>query len=217
MIAIQVAPLSKSILYVVYFGDIVFSVSGALSAARYRMDIIGFILIGSITGIGGGTIRDLLLGLPIAWTKDPTELLLCIFAALCTYMFVKNETTPPRAMIWSDALGLAAFSVVGCHIALQNGSPLIVAVLMGMATATGGGVVRDLLTQNQPMILCGEMYATVALVGALVYALLVQMGLPEAAAEATACLCAFALRCVAIIFNIQMGGPGAFVRVGGKK
>ncbi len=211
-----IPPLSKNILYVVYFGDVVFSVSGALSAARYRLDIIGFILIGSITGIGGGTIRDLLLGRSIGWTTEPTELLMCMGAALLTYVFVKNETTPPRAMIWSDALGLAAFSVIGCHIALQQGSPMIIAVLMGMITATGGGVLRDLLTQNQPMILCGEMYATVALFGGLVYALLINMALPESAAETIACLAAFVLRGAAIVFNIQMGGPGAFISIGGK-
>ena len=213
---IPIAPLSKNILYVVYFGDIVFSISGALSAARYRLDIIGFVLIGSVTGIGGGSVRDLLLGRPIAWTHDPTELILCMVAALATYIFVHYETIPNKAMVWSDALGLAAFSVVGAHIALQQGSPLIIAVIMGMVTATGGGVIRDLLTQNQPMILCGEMYATVALFGSLIYVLLVQMFLPESAAETIACLAAFCLRGLAIVFNIQLGGPGRFISIGTK-
>ncbi len=106
-------PFSTSILAIMYFGDVVFAVSGALMAARQRMDVIGFVLIGTITGIGGGTTRDLLLGRTVWWTQDPLELILCVGAALITFFWITSDITRRKGMIWSDALGLAAFAVVG--------------------------------------------------------------------------------------------------------
>jgi uncharacterized membrane protein YeiH len=204
-------PLSISILAIMYFGDVVFAVSGALTAARYRMDVIGFVLIGTVTGIGGGTTRDLLLGRTVWWTQDPFELTLCVAAALVTFFFIKSDITRRKGMIWSDALGLAAFAVVGCHVALEFGSPFVISIFMGMVTATGGGVVRDVLTNTQPMILCGQVYATAALLGSLSYAGLQRIGVPAVAAELAAFLAAFSLRALAIIFDIRMGPPGQFV------
>lgn len=210
----QLEPLSNSILAIMYFGDVVFAVSGALTAARYRMDVLGYVLIGTITGLGGGTTRDLLLGRTVWWTQDPTELILCVAAALATFFFVKGDIARRKGMIWSDALGLAAFGVVGCHIALQFGSPFVIAVFMGMVTATGGGVIRDVLTNTQPMILCGQLYATAALLGSLGYASLLALGVPAVVAEVLAFLAAFSLRASAIIFDIRMGPPGEFIRIG---
>jgi len=209
-----IAPLSASILAIMYFGDVVFAVSGALTAARYRMDVLGFVLIGTITGIGGGTIRDLLLGRTVWWTQDPLELILCVAASLATFFFVTSDITRRKGMIWADALGLAAFGVVGCHVALEFGTPFVIAVFMGMVTATGGGVIRDVLTNTRPMILSGQLYATAALLGSLSYASLRYLGVPEIAAEPVAFLAAFSLRASAIVFNIRMGPPGEFVRFG---
>ena len=187
-------PLSGSILAIMYFGDVVFAVSGALTAARYRMDILGFLMIGTITGIGGGTLRDVLLGRTVWWTQDPRELILCIGAALLTFFFIKSDISQRRRMVWADALGLSAFAVVGCHVALSFGAPFFIAVVMGMVTATGGGVMRDVLTNNQPMIFCGQIYATAALVGSLGYASLRGLGVPEIPAEIVSALAAFLLR-----------------------
>ena len=212
--AAPIEPLSASILAIMYFGDVVFAVSGALTAARYRMDVLGFVLIGTITGIGGGTLRDLLLGRTVWWTQDPLELILCVAASLATFFFITSDTTRRKGMIWADALGLAAFGVVGCHVALEFGTPFVVAVFMGMVTATGGGVIRDVLTNTQPMILSGQLYATAALLGSLSYASLRYLGVPEIAAEPVSFLAAFSLRASAIIFNIRMGPPGEFLRFG---
>ena len=206
------AELSRSILAIMYFGDVVFAISGALTAARYRMDVLGFVMIGTITGIGGGTTRDLLLGRTVWWTQDPLELMLCVAASLITFLFIKKDIAQRKGMIWFDALGLAAFGVVGCHVALAFGAPFVIAVFMGMLTATGGGVIRDVLTQTRPMILCGELYATAALVGSLSYAGLSFLSLPEGLTELLAFLAAFALRASAIVFNIRMGPPGEFIR-----
>ena len=208
--------LSATILAIMYIGDVVFAVSGALNAARHRMDVLGFVLIGTITGIGGGTTRDLLMGRTVWWTQEPFELLLCAGAALVTYFFIKTDISTRKWMIWSDAIGLACFGVVGCHAALAFGVPFVIAVFLGMVTVTGGGVIRDTLTQTQPMILCGEVYATAALVGSLGYASLSQLALPEGVAELLAVLAAFSLRAVAIIYDIRMGPPGEFIRIGGR-
>ena len=207
-------PLSTNILAIMYFGDVVFAISGALTAARYRMDIMGYLLIGTITGIGGGTTRDLLLGRTVWWTQDPTELILCGVASLVTFFFIKRDITRRKGMIWSDTLGLSVFAVVGCHIALQFEAPLIIALFMGMVTATGGGLIRDVITNTQPMILCGQPYATAALLGAASYAGLLYLGVAEITAEVVACLAAFSLRAAAIVFDIRMGPPGEFVRLG---
>ena len=120
-------------------------------------------------------------------------------------------------MIWADAIGLACFGVVGCHVALSFGVPFVIAVFLGMVTATGGGVIRDILTRTQPMILCGEVYATAALLGSLGYGILSQTALPAGWAELLSVLAAFSLRAAAIIYNIRMGPPGEFIRIGGRK
>jgi uncharacterized membrane protein YeiH len=210
-------PLTTSILVIMYFGDIVFAVSGALTAARYRMDVLGFVLIGTITGIGGGTTRDLLLGRTVWWTQDPLELILCVAASLVTFFYITSDITRRKGMIWSDTLGLSVFGVVGCHVALEFGAPFVIAVFMGMVTATGGGVIRDVLTNTQPMILSGQVYATAALLGSLGYAGLRHLGVPEIPAELVSCLAAFALRASAIIFDIRMGPPGEFLTIGPAK
>ena len=214
-------PVSGSIgiimLTIMYAGDIVFAISGAMNAARHRMDVLGFVLIGTITGIGGGTLRDIIMNRTVWWTKDPTELILCMTVALLTFFFIKTDITNRKWMIWSDTIGLACFSVVGCHTALAFGVSFPVAVFLGMITATGGGVIRDTLTQTQPMILCGQLYATAALAGSLGYALLSQTGLPEGLAELLAFLAAFSLRACAIIFDIRMGPPGEFITIGKSK
>ena len=97
--AAEIAPLTHSILIINYFGDVVFAVSGALTAARYRMDVIGFVVVGTITGIGGGTLRDLLLGRTVWWTQNPLEVVLCMVAALATFLVAGHRITTGRA--WS--------------------------------------------------------------------------------------------------------------------
>lgn len=210
----EIAPLSNSIMMITYFGDVVFAVSGALTAARYRMDVLGFVLIGTITGIGGGTIRDLLLGRTVWWTQNPLELILCMVAALATFLVIRSHISYRKGMIWADALGLSAFGVVGCHIALEFGAPFVIAVFMGMVTATGGGVIRDVLTNTQPIITSGQLYATAALLGSLTYAGLHHFGAPEIPTELGSVLAAFVLRALAITLDIRMGPPGEFIRFG---
>jgi uncharacterized membrane protein YeiH len=217
MLSAPIEPLSANILALMYFGDVVFAVSGALVAGRKRMDIIGFVLIGTITGIGGGTLRDLLLGRTVWWTQQPMELILCVVASFVTFFVIPQSVSREKWMTWSDALGLASFAVLGCHVALSVGAPPIVAVFMGMLTATGGGVIRDVITNNTPMIMQGQLYATAALAGAACYAGLIHLAVPEVIAESLAFMSCFLLRAAAVIFGIHMGPPGEFLRIGGKQ
>lgn len=207
-------PLSPSLLAIMYVGDVVFAVSGALVAARLRMDIVGFVLFGTITGIGGGTLRDLLLDRTVWWTQNPLELLLCAGAALATFLAAPRDRAQRRGLVWADAAGLSAFCVVGCHIALQEGVPAVIAVFMGVLTATGGGVIRDVIAGRRPMITRGEVYATAAFAGASTYALLVPLNLPPPAAELTAAATAFVLRALGLLFHVRLGPPGRFVTFG---
>ena len=135
-------------------------------------------------------------------------------ASLVTFFFIRSDITRRKGMIWSDALGLSVFGVVGCYVALQFGAPFVIAVFMGVVTATGGGVIRDVLTQNRPMIMRGQLYATAALLGSLSYAGMRYLDVHEIAAEVVASLAAFSLRASAIIFDIRMGPPGEFIRIG---
>ena len=130
------------------FGVVVFAVSGALAAARKNMDPIGFLLLGTITAIGGGTVRDIILDRPVFWLADPSQLVIALVASLFTYVFVSIAADFERQkwVAWSDALGLAAFAVQGALIALELNSHPVVVILMGMMTAVGGGLIRDVLS-----------------------------------------------------------------------
>ena len=207
-------PLSTNILVLMYFGDAIFAMSGALAAGRHRMDIMGFILIGTITGIGGGTLRDLLLGRTVWWTENPVDLLLCVGVSVVTFFAVSDKVARRAWVNWSDALGLSAFTVIGCHIALSTGAAPVVAVFLGMMTAPGGGLIRDIITGTKPMVTEGQLYATAALIGAGCYALLRAAGGAEVIAEGVAFLACFLVRAAAILFDVRMGPPGDFIRIG---
>lgn len=211
-------PLSQTILGMNYLGDIVFAVTGALTAGRNKMDIIGYVMIGTITGIGGGTLRDVILGRKVWWTDNPEELLICVIASLIAFFFIKSTNNQNRSIVWLDAIGLAAFAVVGAHIGMLYGTYFIVAVFMGMLTATGGGVIRDVLTNTKPMILsAGELYATAALGGAFVYVLMVHLQASTLMAQFLGFLTVMILRSASILFNVRTGPPGALLTWGGGK
>lgn len=191
-----------------YFGDMVFAFSGAVVAGRHRMDLLGIVLIGIVTGIGGGTLRDVLLGNPVWWVHNPLELVLCAATAFAAYFIRGVPGGREDAAAWADAIGLSAFAVVGAHIALAAGASAVTAAFLGMVTATGGGLIRDLLTQTRPMILSSDLYATAALVGAAAYVLLAgHLLAPQVAAFAAFAL-AFAVRAAAMKFHIRFGVMG---------
>jgi uncharacterized membrane protein YeiH len=199
--------LPTALIAIMYFGDVVFAFSGALVAARHRMDILGIVLIGVITGIGGGTLRDIILGHPVWWVQNPVELLLCAATGLITRFIGHIPGGRKELAQWADAIGLAAFAVTGAHVAQQAGASFPVVAFMGMLTATGGGVVRDVLTQTRPMILSGELYATAALVGAALYVFLARYVMAVEWAALLVFALALIVRGMAILFHMRMGEP----------
>jgi uncharacterized membrane protein YeiH len=150
-----------------WLGLLVFATTGALVASRKEMDLVGFVLLGTVTGIGGGTIRDLLLGAaPVFWIRDPAPLLVCVGVSVLVYFTAHIPQSRYRLLLWFDALGLAVFAVTGAEKALAIGALPVVAVAMGVVTATFGGIIRDMLGGESPIVLSREIYVTAALVGA---------------------------------------------------
>lgn len=150
-------------------GIAVFAASGALVASRKEMDIIGFALLATFTGIGGGTARDVILDRQIFWLADQRPLLVCLGVALAVYIIAAWLNRRYRVLLWLDAAGLAAFAVLGAHIALGSGASPLVAIAMGVITATFGGLIRDVISGETPLILLPEIYATAAVAAAAAY------------------------------------------------
>lgn len=162
-------------------GVAVFATSGALAAGRRSLDLFGVFIIAAVTAVGGGTTRDLLLDRqPIFWLQNPAYLATIAAAAALTVLVVRRRgalPVPPRVLLLADALGLALFTITGTRIASQAGVPAPSAALLGMMTGALGGVFRDVLCGEVPMILRRDLYATAALAGSLAY--LVAQSLPR--------------------------------------
>ncbi|MCZ8316038.1 trimeric intracellular cation channel family protein [Phreatobacter sp.] len=153
-------------------GIAVFALTGALVAARKQMDPFGFALLGTVTGIGGGTLRDVLLGIrPVTWIIDPTAVVICAAVALAAFFTAHlfERENRARAILWADAVGLALFTATGAARALDAGAPAISAVLLGVVTATFGGIIRDILAGDVPLALRRDVYVTASLAGAVAF------------------------------------------------
>jgi uncharacterized membrane protein YeiH len=149
------------------FGVAVFAVSGALTPGRKSMDLFGVIVIAVITAIGGGTVRDLLLDeQPIFWIEDPTYLVVILAAAGATLVYRRFFTPPRIPLLVADAFGLAVFTFIGAQTAYAAGVTAVIVVLMGTITGAAGGIMRDVLCAEVPLILRREIYATAAIIGA---------------------------------------------------
>ena len=185
-----------------WFGIAIFAVTGALVASRKRMDIFGFILLGVVTGIGGGSLRDVMLGqLPVFWVKEPISLAICIAVSAATFFLAHIPESRYRALLWFDAAGLALFCVVGADRALEAGAGPFIAVAMGVASATFGGVIRDILGGESPLILRKEIYVTAARAGASAYVGLVAFAVTDAVATGTGFALCFAIRALALHYG----------------
>ncbi len=140
------------------------AMSGALAAGRRNMDFFGVAVIAFVTALGGGTIRDIVLGnFPIGWTQHPEYVYLVILAGLATTLLARFMHHLKDVFLMLDALGLVAFSLIGCNVALQLDYPVVVVIMAGMLTGICGGVLRDLLCNQVPVVFCREIYAGVSL------------------------------------------------------
>ena len=191
-----------------YAAVAVFGASGALAAARRKHDIVTFSFFAAVTGVGGGTLRDLLIDAPVFWVGRPQYIGLCIVGAVAIWIFGRGQGRE-RLLLWLDAVGMAAYTVVGTLKAVSLGVPPGSAIVMGVLTSTFGGIIRDVLAEEPSVLLRRELYVTPALLGAGVFVGLNAMALPLLVAGGAGFLAAFGVRAGAILFGWQMPGfPG---------
>ena len=188
------------------FGVVVFALSGALMAGRYRLDPFGVVVLASVTAIGGGTIRDVILGAyPVAWVANPRYITVILITSLLTIVIVRHpKRIPKRFLLIADALGLALFAVLGTQKALSLGSPNVISIMMGTITGVAGGMIRDVLCNVIPMILRKEIYATAALLGGSLLVLFQYIGFNENFSIILAILAALILRLAAIYWQVSL-------------
>ncbi|HEY0164752.1 MAG TPA: TRIC cation channel family protein, partial [Sphingomicrobium sp.] len=174
-----------------------FALSGALLAAQKRQDFVTFLFFAVVTGVGGGTVRDLLIGAPVFWVQENWILLICAAAALLAW-FTPHALWGRSGLVWADAIGIAAYATYGAAKALAFGIAPLPAIGMGVLTACFGGIIRDLLAGEPSILLKQEYYVTAAGVSAALMVALSAAGLPELIAGAVAIAAGFALRAAAI-------------------
>jgi len=181
------------------------AMSGAIMAIRRGMDLFGICLIGIVTALGGGTVRDMVLGhYPVGWIAHPEYLLFTGGAALLAALVARHLHRLRQAFLIVDALGLVAFAVIGCDVALSMGLNPAIVVLAGLITGVFGGLLRDLLCNEMPLVLCRELYATVALATGIIYVGLQMLGVSAGMATLPALLLGFLLRMMALRYRWQL-------------
>jgi uncharacterized membrane protein YeiH len=186
-------------------GVAVFAISGTLQAARRRLDPFGALVLAVVTAIGGGTLRDLLLDQrPIFWISAPDYLLVIALATALAIVVGRWYAPPHQILAVADAAGLALFTISGTEIASRAGVHPAIAVTMGAITGCAGGLLRDLLCAQLPLLLHRDIYATAALTGAVAYLLLAAAGVPEQAATLLAMAATFGLRLIAIRRDLHL-------------
>lgn len=185
-----------------WFGIAVFAATGALVASRKEMDVFGFALLAIVTGVGGGTVRDLLLGrLPVFWVQEPAYVLVCVIVAVILFFTAHLPYSRYRLLLWFDAIGLSLFAVVGAERAMEVGASPTIAIVMGVITATFGGIIRDILGGEVPVLLRKEIYVTAALAGAAVFVGALKAGLAQPNALLAGFLACLLVRGLALWFG----------------
>lgn len=185
-------------------GVAVFAASGALVASRKEMDVVGFALVATVTGIGGGTFRDLLLGRTVFWVAQPQYVFVCFAVAILLFFTAPHIQRRYPVLLWADAAGLSLFAITGTAVALEAGALWSVSIAMGVMTATFGGLLRDVICNEIPLILRREIYATAAVVGAATYVTLHVFSTTSAVPEIAGFCACFVLRALAIRLKLSL-------------
>lgn len=190
-----------------YVGIAVFAISGALLAAEKKQTLVTFIFFAVVTGVGGGTLRDLLIGAPVFWVGTNVTLLICILAAMSVW-FLSRHIVLEKALLWFDAIGLAAYATYGAAKAMRYGVAPVPAFAMGVMTACAGGIIRDVLAGEPSILMRPELYVTAAALASGLYVTLVLFGAPVALAALVAGMMGFALRGAAIARGLSLPAYG---------
>lgn len=180
------------------------ALTGMLEAGRKPIDLFGMVLVALTAGLGGGTIRDLLLDRKVFWLADQTYLLAALLAGLGTFLVVRVVRLPPNLFLIPDAIGLALFTIIGTGIALDAGVAWLPATFLGVVTGVFGGVLRDMLCNEVPIVFAGELYGTAAWAGALGFVGLTALGVASALAGFVAMAAIIAVRLAALRWRITL-------------
>lgn len=195
-----------------FAGVAVFAATGALAAAREKHDLVTFAFFAAITGVGGGTLRDLLIGAPVFWVQDWRYIAVCLGGALAVWLVGAGEWRF-RALLWLDAIGLGAYGVLGAAKAEAFGVPPLICIVMGALTACFGGIVRDILAGQPSILLRREITISAALMAATLYVVARELGLDHWPAALIAAPIGFALRAGALAWGWSLPGfPGGLIR-----
>ncbi|MDP2714328.1 trimeric intracellular cation channel family protein [Rheinheimera sp.] len=186
-------------------GIAVFAVSGTLAAWRKQMDGFGVIVLASVTAIGGGTLRDLILNVPVIWINNNSYFYAIFIAAAATILLVRNRLTiPHNTLQLFDALGLAFFVIMGTQKALDHGTSTMVAILLGTMSGVCGGMIRDVLCRDIPMVFRGELYAVTCIFGGVVYTGLLALGVAQLPAMLSGMAALLLLRLAAMKWQLTI-------------
>ncbi|MDJ0940515.1 MAG: trimeric intracellular cation channel family protein [Woeseiaceae bacterium] len=189
-------------------GTAAFAISGALAASRKNMDIFGFCVLALMPAVGGGTLRDLILGrTPVFWVADNSYVIVALVTAVIAFFGIYRPGTRQRLLIWADAMGLALFAALGTEISLEYNAGPIVAIMLGVATAVTGGMIRDIIVNEIPLVLSKEIYATAAFVTGVVFVLAEKLGAGDEVALIAAVIAGFGVRALAIRYNWSLPAP----------
>ncbi|MAK22553.1 MAG: hypothetical protein CL541_09210 [Alcanivorax sp.] len=181
------------------------AMSGALAAGRRNMDLFGVAVIAFLTALGGGTVRDILLGnFPVTWTQHPSYIYMTLTGGLVTIAIARFMRHLRQLFLVLDAIGLVAFTIIGCNVALELGYEPIVVVMSGITTGIFGGIIRDIMCGRVPQVLRREIYACVSLVVAVLYLFLLRQGVGEGVTQLAAFSVGLLLRMVAIRWRVSL-------------
>ena len=188
------------------FAAVAFAASGALVASRKGLDVLGFMWLAVLTGVGGGTVRDLVLDVPVFWVVNPVHLTACLLTAVIVYLAAPWIESRRTLVLWFDALGLALVTIAGTAKGLDNGTGALVAIVMGVVTGSVGGIIRDLVGQERSVILRRDIYVPAAALGACAYVVFDALSLPWLNPAVIGVCVTFAVRGLAIRFNWSLPG-----------
>jgi uncharacterized membrane protein YeiH len=181
------------------------AMTAALAAGRRKMDWFGVCVLACVTALGGGTFRDVVLGhYPLTWVNNPYLLLVCCAAAFVTIALARFMAALRWPFLLLDALGLVVFTIIGCDVALTMGQPPIIIIVSGMITGIVGGIARDILCNDVPLVFASELYATVSIVAGVLYYFGQQSGLPHDLVILGTLVIGLGLRVVAIVLKLEM-------------
>lgn len=196
--------LLNSLYWITLFAVIVSSASGVLKAGFKQFDLFGVIIIAIVTGLGGGSLRDMLLDRNVFWIHDQIFFIVSMASAIAVFLTARLTIISHKLFLIPDAAGLATFGIAGTLVSLMAGTPWLIASFMGVMTGIMGGIFRDVLCNEPPIVFHSPLYATVSWIGSLLFIALLELNMDVTLAAITAGLCIFIARLLAIYFNIKL-------------